>query len=60
MQDAQDAQDDAATPVDPSDPLLAIRTELDRVDELPLEGRAEVFERTHRIVVDELRTLELG
>ena len=43
-----------------SDPLLAIRAELDQVDQLPLEQRTEVFERTHRIVTDELRALELG
>jgi len=39
---------------------LAIRAELDQVDQLPLEQRTEVFERTHRIVTDELRALELG
>lgn len=42
------------------DPLLEVRTALDEVERLPLEERAEVFERTHRVVVDELRALELG
>ena len=43
-----------------SDPLLAVRAELDAVEELPLDERAEIFERTHEIVVEELRALELG
>lgn len=42
------------------DPLLAVRAELEDVDELPLDARAEVFERTHEVVVEELRSLELG
>ena len=45
---------------DGTDPLLAVRAQLDGVDELPLDARAEVFERTHAVVVDELRALELG
>lgn len=45
---------------DGADPLLEVRAELDQVDELPLAERAEVFERTHEVVVDELRALELG
>lgn len=44
----------------PPDPLLAVRAELDGIGELPLEERAEVFERTHEVVVEELRALELG
>ena len=43
-----------------SDPLLAVRVQLDDIDELPLDARAEVFERTHAVVVEELRSLELG
>lgn len=42
------------------DPLLAVRARLDEVDQLSLDDRAEVFEQTHRVVVDELRALELG
>lgn len=42
------------------DPLLMVRARLDEVDQLPLDDRAEVFEQTHRVVVDELRALELG
>lgn len=42
------------------DPLLAVRAELEAVDELPLDARAGVFSRTHEIVVEELRALELG
>lgn len=42
------------------DPLLTVRTALDDVDQLSLDERADVFERTHRVVVDELRALELG
>lgn len=42
------------------DPLLEVRSALDEVERLPLEERAEVFERTHSVVVDELRALELG
>lgn len=42
------------------DRLLEVRAELDQVDELPLHARAEVFERTHEVVVEELRALELG
>lgn len=45
---------------DGADPLLEVRAALDQVDELPLAERAEVFERTHEVVVDELRALELG
>lgn len=44
----------------PNDPLLEVRARLDDVDELPLHARAEVFERTHEVVVEELRALELG
>jgi hypothetical protein len=44
----------------PQDPLLAVRAELEGVDELPLEERATVFDRTHGVVVEELRQLELG
>ena len=33
---------------------------LDVIDELPLQERAEVFDRTHAVVVEELRALELG
>lgn len=40
------------------DPLLEVRAALDEVDRLRLEERAEVFEQTHRVVVDELRALE--
>lgn len=42
------------------DPLLRVRTELETIDELPLAERAEVFERAHRTVVEELRALDLG
>lgn len=51
---------DAEAGPDGVDPLLEVRTALDEVDRLPLEERAEVFERTHSVVVDELRALELG
>lgn len=44
----------------PSDPLLELRAALDGIDELPLEERAAVFDRTHSVVVEELRALELG
>lgn len=50
----------AASGPDRIDPLLEVRTALDEVGRLPLEERAEVFERTHRVVVAELRALELG
>lgn len=43
----------------PGDPLLALRAALDAVDELPLDERAAVFDRTHTVVVEELRSLEL-
>lgn len=43
----------------PGDPLLALRAALDAVDELPLAERAVVFDRTHAVVVEELRSLEL-
>lgn len=49
---------DSAAPDD--DPLHAVRTALDGVLELPLPARAEVFEEAHRVVVGELRALELG
>lgn len=49
----------SATP-DAEDPLLALRAALDTVDELPLAERAQVFDRTHAVVVEELRALELG
>lgn len=42
------------------DPLLQLRAELDGIDELPLDERAAVFDRTHSVVVEELRALELG
>ena len=42
-----------------ADPLLALRAALDAVDELPLDERAAVFDRTHAVVVEELRSLEL-
>lgn len=42
------------------DPLLELRAELDGIDELPLDERARVLERTHTVVVEELRALELG
>ncbi len=42
------------------DPLLDVRTELETVEELPVAERAEVFERAHRVVVEELRQHELG
>lgn len=42
------------------DPLLAVRAELETVEELSLEQRAAVFQRTHEVVVEELRALELG
>lgn len=45
---------------DGADALLGLRAALDGVDELPLAERAEVFERTHEVVVEELRALELG
>ncbi len=48
--------DGAAT----EDPLLGLRAALDDIDELPLEERAAVFDRTHAVVVEELRALELG
>jgi len=51
---------DEAHGVAHGDALLAVRAELDEVEQLPIEDRAEVFERTHRIVVDELHALELG
>ena len=51
---------DRAAEASAHDPLLAIRAELDDVAQLPIDERAEVFERTHRIVVDELRALELS
>lgn len=44
----------------PTDPLLALRAELEDVDDLPLDERADVFDRTHSAVVRELRALELG
>ena len=44
----------------PADPLLALRAELEDVDALSLDDRAEVFDRTHAVVVRELRALELG
>lgn len=64
----RDDQHDAAVPAtatgDPgdgtTDPLLALRAALDEIDELPLGERAAVFERTHAVVVEELRALELG
>lgn len=49
---------DAAVPA--SDPLLDLRAELEDVDALPLDERAAVFDRTHAVVVRELRALELG
>ena len=42
------------------DPLVAVRAALEDVLELPLPERAEVFEEAHRVVVAELRALELG
>lgn len=42
------------------DPLLVLRAALDGIDDLPLEERATVFDRTHAVVVEELRALELG
>ncbi len=54
------SQIDDPDPSDGTDALLAIRAALDDVDQLPLEERADVFERTHQVVVDELRALELG
>lgn len=44
----------------PMDPLLALRAELEDVDDLQLDERADVFDRTHAAVVRELRALELG
>lgn len=41
------------------DPLLRVRARLDAVEELPLGERADVFERTHTVVTDELKKLEL-
>lgn len=55
---AADAPDDPAAGA-PQDPLLVVRAQLDAVDELPLDERADVFERTHAIVTDELKKLEL-
>lgn len=55
----QHSQHDPA-PGDGADRLLEVRAALDEVDELPLAERAEVFERTHEVVTDELRALELG
>ena len=43
-----------------ADPLLELRAALDEVDDLPLADRAQVFERTHAVVVAELRALEPG
>lgn len=60
---AHDPQFDDArheTSTHEGDPLLEVRAALDEVEALPLEERAEVFERTHQVVVDELRALELG
>ena len=37
-----------------------LRAELEDVDALPLDERAAVFDRTHAVVVRELRALELG
>jgi len=45
---------------DGADPLVAVRASLEDVLELPLPERAEVFEQAHRVVVAELRALELG
>lgn len=42
------------------DPLVEVRAALEDVLELPLPERAEVFEQAHRVVVAELRALELG
>jgi hypothetical protein len=47
-------------PQDDPDPLVAVRAMLEEVLELPLVERAEVFEASHRVVVAELRALELG
>lgn len=60
--DDQRAHDTDAVPAgsDEPDPLLEVRAALDEVERLPLDERAEVFERTHNVVVDELRALELG
>lgn len=49
-----------AGPAASTDPLLELRVALDTVDELPLAERARVFDRTHAVVVEELRALELG
>lgn len=49
-----------AAPDAQQDVLLGLRAALESVDELPLDERAEVFERTHGVVVRELRALELG
>lgn len=51
---------DVGDVADGGDRLLELRAALDTVEELPLEERAAVFERTHAIVTDELRALELG
>lgn len=48
------------TPGDGRDPLVEVRAALEDVLELPLTERAEVFEQAHRVVVAELRALELG
>lgn len=42
------------------DALVDVRARLDGVLDLPLQERAEVFEDAHRVVVAELRALELG
>ena len=54
------AQQPAADEDHGIDPLLELRAALDGVDDLPLRARAQVFERTHAVVVEELRALELG
>lgn len=57
----QGADGDGRTPSQPvDDRLVDARIALDGVRELPLEDRAEVFERVHTAVVEELRQLELG
>lgn len=56
------ADDDAARADGESsaDPLEAARVELDGVLDLPVTERSDVFERTHRLVLAELRAIEPG
>lgn len=39
-------------------PLEALRSELEAVDELPVEQRLEVFTRANQVIADELAQLD--